>query len=456
MEIKINNESKKLSRNRKRRIERKSKTDNNMKLLLNKTKSEKKKKNLDNVKQLEILLVRIKYADKPDKLESALKESSKIQVIDKNLHEIKNEIFLDYIDAFEMVGSLKAGDQIRQTHIRFRNMNNFEAYINSIDEGYDADDCIFNGYIYKIDTPHFNKVKRSQYGNGCDFKHEISEYRGNNCFIPTKGNCFVKCIIFLTGQDYKQQYLDFIRNEKRRSNIMTKARIQPFCKANNINIGYFDGDGVYPRSVTNRDRALFLYNNHFCLIWKSEGVSFHQAINELKNNFKKDDNYITEENVTSHFKYEFIQKKIESHLTNFIVYDLETHNTNRAKPYNMTFYRLSKIAGRYERDPTQEELKNSIDDTIAFAGGDCIGNVLGFCLKIKGEERKVKNKTVDYNLQLHAHNGSGFDTWIILNNLHSDKHIVDINKIGKGFNSLRVFNGYIVIYTMVKNKFHNI
>ena len=40
-----------------------------------------------------------------------------------------------------------------------------------------------------------------------------------------KGYCFVKCINFLTGEDYKEQYLDFIRNEKRRSNIMTKAGI---------------------------------------------------------------------------------------------------------------------------------------------------------------------------------------------------------------------------------------
>ena len=71
---------------------------------------------------------------------------------------------------------------------------------------------------------------------------------------------------------------------------------------------------------------------------KSEGVSFKQAIKELKDNFKIVDNYITEENVTSHFKYEFTPKKIESHLTNFIVYDLETHNTDRAGPYNSTFY----------------------------------------------------------------------------------------------------------------------
>ena len=218
-----------------------------------------------------------------------------------------------------MVGSLIVGDQLHQTHIRFRNMIDFETYINSIDEGCDADDSIFNGYIYKIDTPQFNKVNRSQYGNGCDFKHEIIEYQGNNCFIPTKGYCFVKCINFLTGQDYKDKYLEFIRNEKRRTNIMTKARIQPFCNKNNINLGYYNDDRVFPRMVTNRDSALYLYNNHFCLIWKSQGKSFKDAIQELKDNFKIVHNYITEENVNAYFKYEFTPKKFEYHLTNFIV-----------------------------------------------------------------------------------------------------------------------------------------
>ena len=162
---------------------------------------------------------------------------NKIQVINENLHEIKSEILLDFVGAFEMVGNLKVGDQISQTNIRFTNMDDFEAYINAIDEGYDAEDAIFNGYFYKLDTPQFRKVNRSQYGNAYDFKHEIIEYRGNNCFIPTKGYCFVKCINFLTGEDYKEQYLDFIRSEQRRSNIMTKARIQPFCGANNIDLG---------------------------------------------------------------------------------------------------------------------------------------------------------------------------------------------------------------------------
>ena len=141
--------------------------------------------------------MRIKYINEVDK------DLKKIHVIDKNLHEIKIEILQDYEGVFELVGSLKVGDQIRQTHIRFRNMIDFETYINSIDEDYDADDSIFNGYIYKINTPIFNKVNRSQYGNGCSFDKIIIEYQGKNCYIPTKGYCFVKCINYLTGQDYK-------------------------------------------------------------------------------------------------------------------------------------------------------------------------------------------------------------------------------------------------------------
>ena len=138
---------------------------------------------------------------------------------------------------------------------------------------------------------------------------------------------------------------------------------------------------------------------------------------------------ITEENVNAHFEYVYQPKKIESHLTNFIVYDLETLNTDRAKPYNMTFYRLSKIAGKYNRDPTLEELEKLKRDTIAFSGDNCVSNALDFCLKLKGEEYKdKKGKVLEYNLQLHAHNGSGFDTWVVLNNLDCDKRIVNVKK----------------------------
>ena len=45
---------------------------------------------------------------------------------------------------------------------------------------------------------------------------------------------------------------------------------------------------------------------------------------------------------------------------------------------------------------------------------------------------------------MHAHNGSEFDTWIILNNLPCDKPIIgDIIKNGKGIISVKIFKGYI-------------
>ena len=119
----------------------------------------------------------------------------------------------DYKVDFETVGKLSVGDQIRTTDTRFGNIFEYEAYINPIDERYDAEDAIFNGYFFKIKTLQFNRKNRSQNGNGCDFKHEIIEYRGNICYIPTKGYCFTKCDIFSTGGDCKEQYLDFTRKD---------------------------------------------------------------------------------------------------------------------------------------------------------------------------------------------------------------------------------------------------
>ena len=68
---------------------------------------------------------------------------------------------------------------------------------------------------------------------------DIEEYHGKNCYIPTGQNCFLKCINYLTGKDYKNEYFEFINSEGRRKNVMTLARIQPFCSKYNINIGCY-------------------------------------------------------------------------------------------------------------------------------------------------------------------------------------------------------------------------
>ena len=77
----------------------------------------KKIKNIDKIKELEIELVKIKYANNPKKLQSESEELKKIHVIDKNLQQIKNEILLDFVGEIEMVGKLKIADQTRELHI---------------------------------------------------------------------------------------------------------------------------------------------------------------------------------------------------------------------------------------------------------------------------------------------------------------------------------------------------
>ena len=158
--------------------------DDKKKFLLKKIKSEKKKiKDLDKVKNLEIELVKTKCSNEPDKIRNALEELNEIHAGKKNIHEIKSEILLDYTGEFEMFGELSIADHIRQTHIRFGNINDYESYIDAIDQDYESEDALFNGYIHKIKTPQFNLFNRSQHGNGCGFKHEFLVYRGNKCFL---------------------------------------------------------------------------------------------------------------------------------------------------------------------------------------------------------------------------------------------------------------------------------
>ena len=79
--------------------------------------------------------------------------SNKIYVNNLNLHEIKNEILQDYTGDFELIGKMIIGPIEHKTNIRFKNMDDFERYINAIDIDYDSEDVIFTGYVYKLDTP---------------------------------------------------------------------------------------------------------------------------------------------------------------------------------------------------------------------------------------------------------------------------------------------------------------
>ena len=177
---------------------------------------------------------------------------------------------------------------------------------------------------------------------------------------------------------------------------MTSARIKTFCRKYNIDIGCFDGTRKNPRNLTQRNTALKIHENHFCLIWKSENISFSQVIeDELKPNFKVVDNVISDKHVKSFIKYEYNPKKVKSPLTNIVFYDLETFNKIRAVPHCSCIYKLSKISGKNHRDISKQENQKCLNDCIVFKGTDCINEMLDHVLSFKGEPKKVRKKLLN-------------------------------------------------------------
>ena len=69
--------------------------------------------------------------------------------------------------------------------------------------------------------------------------------------------------------------------------------------------------------------------------------------------------------------------------------------------------------------------------------------MLDHVLSFKAEPKKIKNKIVEYNLYLIAQNGSGFDSYGVLNNLPQWRSVVKLIKNGRGIVSLKIFNGYV-------------
>ena len=107
--------------------------------------------------------------------------------------------------------------------------------------------------MYKLNKPNFNRVNKAQYARGTDCKQDIIDYTSNNCYIVTSGHVFIRCFNHLTGKDYTEEFLTFIRTEQRRPNVMTGASIQQFVRKHNTKIGCFDGFRVCPRNIADRD-----------------------------------------------------------------------------------------------------------------------------------------------------------------------------------------------------------
>ena len=134
---------------------------------------------------------------------------------------------------------------------------------------------------------------------------------------------------------------------------------------------------------------------------------------------------------------------MQSQLFNMIVYGTETFYTDRAVRYANCINKLSKISGKCKRDLPQREEEKCKKDCIVFKGADSFNETLDHVLQFKGEAEKNKIESVKYNLSILAKNGSGFESYVVLNNRPQWKTVVSLTKNGSCIVSFRIFNGYV-------------
>ena len=138
--------------------------------------------------------------------------------------------------------------------------------------------------------------------------------------------------------------------------------MQPFCKKHNINLGVYNPkqQEILPRSVTEQRICLFIHENHFCVVWKTEQATFTDAIKESEKKFEYHSNHITDNILKQVVEYKFPISDAKDCLFAVFSFDLENVNVpyqEFCETYAAGGYHLDRSKECYNGDLTEEELE---------------------------------------------------------------------------------------------------
>ena len=100
---------------------------------------------------------------------------------------------------------------------------------------------------------------------------------------------------------------------------------------------------------------------------------------------------------------------------------------------------LSKISGRDDKEITPSQYQKCLEDCIVLKAVTWINEFLDHALGFKEEVEGLNNETIEQNFYMIDHNGSGFDTYIVLKNLPQWRRVVRMIRNGAGIIALNVF-----------------
>ena len=132
------------------------------------------------------------------------------------------------------------------------------------------------------------------------------EYEGELCCIPTGNACFGKCLEHIYTKYFLNEYEEFILRSNRCKNIMYSAKIQPFCRKYNLNVGIYNQILLcLSKTITERRICLFIHNIHFCVLWEENQPTFPQAIDAIEKIFRYEETQINDNVLKQVVEYKF-------------------------------------------------------------------------------------------------------------------------------------------------------
>ena len=196
------------------------------------------------------------------------------------------------------------------------------------------------------------------------------EYESERCYIPSGNGCFLKCNNCIFVKDFSIDYFELIKPYKRRPNVMTQGRIPEFCKRCKIDIGMYDDKSkkILPRTVKQRNKCVYIHENHYCVIWKKNTKeALQNGVEEIDKNFKYFGKKINEDSLKQRIGYRFPKHETKDQLENVFVFDLETHNDqDLAEAYAAGLYEVNRLRDKWDSDLTPHELVIERENVTVF------------------------------------------------------------------------------------------
>ncbi|ESO91888.1 hypothetical protein LOTGIDRAFT_163250 [Lottia gigantea] len=276
------------------------------------------------------------------------------------------------------------------------NAKTFHTIFRNMEEKSDPSNWYFTGSIFLLED-NFKEIKRSKVGRGTELLKNINEYIGENCYIPTDDNCFIKCVNYVLNKDLTNEFQNFINifSKANRKGVMTSARINEFNKKCDITFQIYTHNNRNLRPTIVKGKI----EDNYEQVWKT----------------CRDDNAVTQ---VSPLELNVFSSISDAGL---FAWDCETYSeseTRKAIPYACTLINLEKVRKILDRinnlfpdlnptDNVPEEFYDKLMNIVEiFVGTDCIVQML----KYLGQYDRKR-------LILISHNGSNFDNWIVLKNI---------------------------------------